>query len=238
MPGIASKTAFFCDLGLMPYPEAHALQIDLAARRRQETLARDLFLAVEHPPVFTLGRRGGKEHLGVTETFLNSRGIAVAPIERGGDITFHGPGQLVLYPIFNLRQARMSVSDYVDRLEEVMRLVAADFGVEATRDARNHGVWVGNNKLGSIGIAIRHGIAFHGLALNVNNDLAPFGWINPCGLKDIGMTSLARERGTECAMAMVRSRLCQHLAAVFARTLQTLPASALLAAPAFSEVSA
>jgi lipoyl(octanoyl) transferase len=226
-------TGAFCDLGLRDYAVVHALQVGLAARRKEATLATDLFLAVEHPPVFTLGRRGGREHLGVSEPFLNSRNIQLVPIERGGEITYHGPGQQVLYPIIDLRRARLSVSDYVDRLEELMLRVAADFGVLAVRDARNHGVWVGYNKLGSIGIAIRHGIAFHGLALNVNLDLAPFGWINPCGLRNVGMTSLARERGSDCAMDQVKARLQHHLAELFALDLHLLPASTLLA-PSFS----
>jgi lipoyl(octanoyl) transferase len=221
----AATEAAFVDLGLMAYPAAHALQVELAGRRRRGGLESDLFLCVEHPPVFTLGRRGGREHLGVSEAFLASRNIDLVAIERGGDITYHGPGQLVLYPIVDLRQARLSVSDYVFRLEEIMRLIAADFGVMAARDARNHGVWVGNSKLGSVGIAIRHSITFHGLALNVNTDLAPFGWINPCGLQGIGMTSLARERGADCPMAVVRSRLQRHLAEVFAVTLRLLPST-------------
>jgi lipoyl(octanoyl) transferase len=219
----------FCDLGLQGYALVHALQVDLAARRKTTAMATDCFLAVEHPPVFTLGRRGGREHLGVSESFLTSRNIQLVPIERGGEITYHGPGQQVLYPIINLRQARLSVTDYVHRLEELMLRVAADFGVTANRDPRNHGVWVGNNKLGSIGIAIRHGIAFHGLALNVNLDLEPFSWINPCGLRHIGMTSLARERGSDCAMDQIKTRMQQHLAALFTVELHTLPPAALLA---------
>ncbi len=224
-PETGNIAAGFCDLGLLPYERAHALQIELAAQRHRGILTCDLFLTVEHPPVFTLGRRGGREHLGVSETFLADRNIALVPIERGGDITFHGPGQLVLYPIFSLRRARMSVSDYVFRLEELMRLVAADFGVQAVRDDRNRGIWVGNNKLGSIGIAIRHGIAFHGLALNVNLDLEPFGWINPCGLLGIGMTTLAKERGSACSMDAVRTRLQQHLAQIFSVHLHSLTAA-------------
>lgn len=222
-------TATFADLGLMAYAQAHALQVELAARCHRGEIEQDLFLTVEHPPVFTLGRRGGREHLGVSEEFLKSRNIGLVPIERGGEITYHGPGQLVLYPILNLRRARLAVRAYVDRLEEIMRLVAADFGVQACRDGRNHGVWVGNSKLGSIGIAIRHGISFHGLALNVNTDLQPFNWINPCGLRDIGMTSLARERGAACAMATVQLRLQHHLAQVFGVELHTRAATALLA---------
>jgi lipoyl(octanoyl) transferase len=219
----------------MAYARVHALQVALAAQRHQGELPIDLFLTVEHPPVFTLGRRGGREHLAVSEAFLAGRDIALIPIERGGEITYHGPGQLVVYPIISLRRARIAVSDYVYRLEEVMRLLAADFGVAAGRDARNHGVWVGNNKLGSIGIAIRHGVSFHGLALNVNTDLEPFGWINPCGLRDIGMTSLASERGAACPMDAVRSRLQYHLGRVFFVHLHTLPAARLLEPSSFRE---
>jgi len=228
-PEVCVKTAAFCDLGLRAYAEVYALQVALAARRHQGAIEQDLFLAVEHPPVFTLGRRGGREHLGVSEDFLESRNITLVPIERGGDITYHGPGQQVVYPIINLRQARLSVSEYVFWLEEVMRLIAADFGVEARRDERNHGVWVGNNKLGSIGIAIRHSITFHGLALNINTDLEPFSWINPCGLHNISMTSLARERGSSCPMEAIRSRLRHHLAEIFGVQLHPLDAAALTA---------
>jgi lipoyl(octanoyl) transferase len=222
---MTGATAAFCDLGLQAYPAVHALQVLLAARR-QGILTTDLFLCVEHPPVFTLGRRGNREHLGVSEAFLRERDIAVVPIERGGDITYHGPGQLVLYPIINLRQARLGVSNYVYLLEELMLRIAADFGVQAGRDARNHGVWVGNNKLGSIGIAIRHGIAFHGLALNVDLQLEPFSWINPCGLRDVGMTSLLQEGTTNCTMDRAKARLQHHLTAVFSVELHILfPAS-------------
>ncbi len=226
-PENGGRAAAFCDLGLMAYAEAYALQVELAALRRQGGIKRDLFLAVEHPPVFTLGRRGGREHLGVSEAFLANRDIALVPIERGGEITYHGPGQLVVYPIINLRQARLSVSEYVYRLEEIMRLIAADFGIVTGRDVRNHGIWVGNNKLGSVGIAIRHGITFHGLALNINNDLGPFDWINPCGLRDIGMTSLAQERGVPCPMDRVHTQLRHHLAEVFAVRLLSLPVATL-----------
>jgi len=221
--------AAFCDLGLMAYPVVHALQVELAARRRQGGLATDLFLCVEHPPVFTLGRRGNRAHLGVSEPFLRARGIAVVPIERGGEITYHGPGQLVLYPIVDLRRARLAVSDYVYLLEELMLRLAADCGVRAGRDDRNHGVWVGDNKLGSIGIAIRHAIAFHGLALNVDLDLEPFTWIDPCGLRDVGMTSLQREGGADCTLDQVKARLPGRVADLFGVTVQPLCRDRLLA---------
>ena len=207
----------FCHLGLLDYRPAYDLQTALVDRRRRGELDRDLFLVTEHPAVFTLGRRGGREHLLVSEDFLAVKGIDLIPIERGGDITFHGLGQLVLYPIIDLRRARLSAGAFVFGLEELMLRLADDWGVPASRDARNRGIWRDGKKLGSVGIAIRHGISFHGLALNVNPSLRPFSWINPCGLAGVEMTSLARESGREVSVRQVTARLPQHLAAVFGR---------------------
>ena len=207
--------AALCDLGLTPYQIAYQLQTRLVEARRHEGPGHDTFLVVEHPPVYTLGRRGGREFLMVSDEFLADKGIDIVPIERGGVITYHGPGQLVLYPILHLKQAGLAVAEYVDRLEELMIRLAADCGVSGTRDERNHGVWVGDDKLGSIGIAIRHGVSFHGLALNVDLDLAPFGWINPCGLTGVRMTSLAARSGGSVNMAAVKARLIAHLEELF-----------------------
>ena len=210
------------DLGRMEYAAAYDLQQRLVERRRGGSLAGDLFLLVEHPPTFTLGRRGGRENLMVAERFLHDRGIPLVHIERGGDITYHGPGQVVLYPILHLHQAKLSVAGYVERLEEVMLRLAATCGVTAARDPRNHGVWVGNAKLGSIGIAIRHGIAFHGLALNVDIDLTPFSWVNPCGLSGVAMTSLSRERGERQPRETIIQEIPMVLGEVFARSFDFL----------------
>jgi len=207
--------AALCNLGLMEYQVAYNLQTRLVEHRRHLGPGNDTFLMVEHPSVYTLGRRGGREFLMVSEAFLAEKKIAVVPIERGGVITYHGPGQLVIYPIIHLKQAGLSVADYVSILEELMIALAADVGVTAARDERNHGVWVGNNKLGSIGIAIRHGVSFHGLALNVNLSLEPFNWINPCGLTGVRMTSLSSETGSEVAMSQVTARLQEHLETLF-----------------------
>ncbi len=207
--------ASICNLGLMEYQVAYDLQTRLVDERRTLESGNDIFLIVEHPSVYTLGRRGGREFLMVSEEFLAEKEIAIVPIERGGVITYHGPGQLVIYPIVHLKQAKMSVADYVSRLEELMIRLAADVGVIAGRDERNHGVWVGNNKMGSIGIAIRHGVSFHGLALNVNLSLDPFGWINPCGLTGVQMTSLSVAAGEEITMERVLKNLIKHLEDVF-----------------------
>ena len=192
-PGFFVRRWICADLGLLDYREAHELQIRLVAARAAGVLASDIVLLVEHMPVFTLGRRGGLQNLIVPELFLKEAQIPVVHVERGGDITYHGPGQLLGYPILDLRAAKLTVTGYVERLEEVMIRAAARWGVRAGRNARNHGVWAGERKLGSLGIAIRRGIAFHGFALNVNVSLEPFGWINPCGMQGVEMTSIERE---------------------------------------------
>ncbi len=216
---MAAKAAALVDLGLTDYAAAYALQLALVEKRRKGQAPTDVFLVTEHPSTFTLGRRGGRENLMVPEEFLRERNIPLVHIERGGDITFHGRGQLVIYPIFHLREAGLSVTEYVYCLEEVMIRLAAACGVEAARDPRNHGVWVGqgNKKLGSVGIAIRHGVAFHGLALNVCLDLEPFSWVNPCGLAGVSMTTVSRECGRAVTLAEVKNDLVGQLSQIFNR---------------------
>jgi lipoyl(octanoyl) transferase len=216
------RMAFFKDLGVMDYEKAYNLQLDLVEKRRAGALVGYIFLLTEHPSVLTLGRRGGRENLIVSEEFLRQNGVAVVHVERGGNITFHGIGQLVVYPIIQLKNAGLSVTEYIFRLEEVMLRLSADYGAVASRDSRNHGVWVGDCKLGSVGIAIRHGIAFHGLAININTSLEAFRWINPCGLVDIHMTTLARELEMKIPMEEAKKRLKGHLAEVFQRDFHTV----------------
>ena len=203
------------ELSLTPYAEAQTLQADCAAARREGRLAADLFILLEHPPVFTLGRNGGRENLTVSDAFLAQAGVEVVASERGGNITYHGPGQLVGYPIVDLEAARRGVADYVRDLESVMLEVAAAFGVTAVRNARNSGVWVGARKLGSIGLCLRRGVTFHGFALNANNTLEPFDWINPCGMADVRMTSLRRERGREVDAGELRRTTRRAVERVF-----------------------
>ena len=203
------------DIPAMGYRETWNLQGRLIAARKEKTIDTDIILFLEHPPVFTLGNRGGLNNLTVSKRFLEKAGIPVIQVERGGDITFHGPGQLVVYPIIDLRRARLTVVDYIENLEQVMIKAAADWGINAVRHPMNRGVWVGNNKLGSVGIAIRRGIAFHGMALNVNLSLRPFGWINPCGLQDTRMTSMEQELSRKVLMNQVRQSVKCHLKAIF-----------------------
>ncbi len=140
-----------------------------------------------------MGRRGGQDNLLVSESFLREKNVSIHHVERGDDITYHGPGQLVVYPIVKLSSLKFGVINFVEKIEEVMIRTAADYHIAATRKDINRGVWVSNKKLGSIGIAVRRGITFHGFALNVLTDLTPFSWITPCGLKDVEVTNMTNE---------------------------------------------
>lgn len=210
----AARPAGLLDLPLSDYGTILNLQRACVMARKAGTLDRDLVILVEHPPVFTLGRRGGRDNLHVSETQLEARGIRLIPVERGGDITYHGPGQLVVYPIIDLNRCRLKVVELVNALEDAMLRTAADWGVLAEGRRPQRGVWVDHRKLGSLGITIRRGVSFHGLALNITTDLEPFRWINPCGLTGCTMTSLERETGTAVDMRQVRTRMAGHLAAL------------------------
>lgn len=201
--------------GCIDYGEALQLQHRLVAARKTGALATDLLILLEHPPVFTLGRRGGRENLIVPTDFLANAGIQVIQAERGGNITYHGPGQLVAYLVCDLEAAKMGVKDFVHCLEDVMIRTAAVWGVTAERNPANRGIWVGNSKMGSIGIAIRRGITYHGLAFNVDVSLEPFGWINPCGLPDVGVTSLKAASVRSPSMPSVQRVFKGHIQTVF-----------------------
>ncbi len=216
------------DLGTVPYRDALNLQHKLVETIGCGSLS-GVVLMLEHPPVFTLGQRGGMENLRVPPAFLERSGISVIQAERGGNITFHGPGQLVVYPVIDLKPAGLSVAGYVESLEEVMIRTAADWNISAGRNPAGRGVWVGNAKLGSIGIRVRRTIAFHGLALNVSISLTPFEWINPCGLEGICMTSMVQETARDISMADVRRAVVGHLEAVFGATLTITDVHALKA---------
>lgn len=203
------------ELPTLPYNDALNLQHELIDARKNKIIDGDIVLFLEHEPVFTLGRRGGIENLRVSKRFLEKLNIPIIQVERGGDITFHGPGQLIVYPIVDLKKARIPILEYIKGLENVMIRVADDWGIKAERNAENRGIWVGSNKLGSIGIAVQSDISFHGFALNVNILLDPFGWINPCGLQNIKMTSMERELSKQVPMNRVRESVKHHLETIF-----------------------
>jgi lipoyl(octanoyl) transferase len=195
----------------------------LIEARHSGALDSDIVIMLEHPPVFTLGRSCDRRNIIKDADFLIAQGIDTIAIERGGDVTFHGPGQLVVYVLIDLQSRGMDIREFVKSLEEVMIRSARDQGINAARDPRNIGVWVNGKKLGSIGIAIRHGFTFHGFALNVNIDLTPFQWIHPCGLKDASMTSLAILKKAEVNMADVYNSVERHLQDIFHIGLKPVP---------------
>ncbi len=202
---------WWVELPLTDYGKALNLQLSVVKAKVEKRLREDVAIFVEHPRVFTLGRRGGRENLCVTEAFLGQQHVAVVPTERGGNITYHGPGQLVGYPIVALNQRRFRVVDFVSALEQAMIRAASHWGIEAETAPANRGVWVAGDKLGSIGITVRRGISFHGLALNVNTDMEPFSWIHPCGLDRVKMTSVERLLGYPVDMTEARQVLAGHL---------------------------
>jgi lipoyl(octanoyl) transferase len=201
-------------LGTVAYQPAWELQDELAEQRRTRNIG-DRLLLVEHFPVYTIGRGGDEANLLATPQRLRQLGAEFVRVDRGGDITFHGPGQLVAYPIVELRDP-LDLRRYVRSLEEAIIATAAGFGVEAHREDGLIGVWVeGNRKLAAIGVRVRRGVTTHGLALNVNTDLRWFAEMIPCGIADKEITTLGRELGHMVEMAAVEDRLTDELARIF-----------------------
>jgi lipoyl(octanoyl) transferase len=198
----------------MPYGQAHALQERLVAARQEGNIG-DIVLMLEHPKVITLGRSAKPQHVLLTPDELRSEGFDLHETGRGGDVTFHGPGQLVVYPIVDLKPDREDVRRYVSDLEETMIRVCADYGVTAGRSAGFNGTWVGDNKIGAVGVRISRWVTMHGFALNVNTDLSAFGAIVPCGIGDRGVSSLSRELGRAVDLEEVMRRVAKHLAERF-----------------------
>ena len=202
-------------LGVVPYGEALELQKTLVEERRAGRVP-NLLLLLQHPPVITLGvRRSSRSNVTASEEDLAINGIELHETGRGGDVTYHGPGQIVGYPILDLRPHRCDVHRYVRDLEEVMIRVCADYGVTADRIAGLSGAWVGSNKIGAIGVRISRWITSHGFAFNVNTNLDAFQLIVPCGIRDRGVTSLARLTGRGILIEEVEERFIDRFAQVF-----------------------
>lgn len=210
-------------LGIVPYADALALQRALVEERRANRVP-DLLILLQHPPVITVGVRGdgGRSHIIADTDRLAALGVAVSETGRGGDVTYHGPGQIVGYPILDLRPDRCDVHRYVRDVEEVMIRTCVDYGVPAGRITGLTGAWVGPEKIGAIGVRISRWITSHGFAFNVSTDLAYFDLIVPCGIADRGITSLQRVLGRSVNIADVEESLVCHFAAVFGRTLTHL----------------
>ncbi|HUG54777.1 MAG TPA: lipoyl(octanoyl) transferase LipB [Vicinamibacteria bacterium] len=205
-------------LGRLPYAQGLDLQARLVADRQAGRVG-DTLLLLDHDPVFTLGRNARSENVLVAPEALRARGFEVFETGRGGDVTYHGPGQVVGYPILDLSPDRCDVHRYVRDLEEVMIRACADYGIAAARVAGLTGAWVGAEKVGAIGVRIARWVTSHGFALNVATDLSPFDLIVPCGVRGRGVTSLERLLGHAVETADVAPRLATHLAAVFGRTI-------------------
>ncbi len=177
------------DLGMIDYEAALKFQRELVCKRRVQEID-DCVLIVEHPPVFTIGRSGSRQNLLVGEEYLSEKGINVVDVDRGGDITFHGPGQLVSYPIIDLKERIKDLHNYLRDLEEVAIGFLKKYDVIGNRIKDATGVWVGDRKIAFIGIAAKDWVTYHGMSVNVNTNLEFFSMINPCGMKNIKVTSL------------------------------------------------
>ncbi len=217
--------AFQVDLGLIPYAEAYALQKRIVVARKLG-LIDDVLIFCEHPHVITQGRNGKREHLLASENVLRQKGVEFFETSRGGDVTYHGPGQIVAYPILNLGAIRRDVVWYVRQLEEAMIRTTAAVGIGAAREAGKTGVWVGqgkaSEKLAAIGIYISRWVTSHGLAYNVATDLRNFDLIVPCGIADRKATSLEKLLGRTVRLDEVKPKLAEHLAEVFGLELQQI----------------
>jgi lipoyl(octanoyl) transferase len=210
-------------LGRIPYADGLEIQASLVAQRQAEQIP-DTLLLLEHEPVFTLGRNARPENLLFSADALRARGFEVHETGRGGDVTYHGPGQVVGYPILDLGPDRRDVHRYVRDLEEVMIRTCADYAVVASRIEGLTGAWVGAEKIGAIGVRIARWVTSHGFALNVSTDLSPFDLIVPCGIRGRGVTSLERLTGSSVGLEEVMERLAGHFARVFQRRLEPLGA--------------
>ena len=211
---IMAQKGYIVDLGLVDYGKAWELQRQLWLRRAEGELP-DLLLLLEHPHVITLGRRGNRSFLIASPEELEKRNVPLFHVERGGDVTYHGPGQLVGYPILSLKEYGYRLVRYVSQLEEVLIHVLEDFGIEGKRDALNRGVWVGREKIASIGVAIKHWVSLHGFALNYDTDLNYFDMIHPCGLEGVRMTSMGKVLGEKISRKELMEKVCFYFKQIF-----------------------
>ncbi len=213
-------------MGTVAYGPMHQLQ-----KLRHEAVKSgehdDTLFLLEHLPVVTAGKNTGRGHVLVSEEELVQRGVEIHDSGRGGDVTYHAPGQIVGYPIVNLREGEKDIRKYVCNLEEVLIRTAKDYGITATRVDGMRGIWVGNDKLAAVGVRISRWTTMHGFALNVTTDLSGFELIVPCGLQGRGVTSLEKLLGQAPSRVDVENRLAHHCSEVLGRTLEEFPATVL-----------
>jgi lipoyl(octanoyl) transferase len=218
-------------LGTVPYSEGLELQRDLARRRISGEIDEDLLLLLEHPPVVTLGRTAKEAHIVSSPERLRTRGVEVHEVERGGDVTFHGPGQLVGYPILDLKRHRQDLHWYLRQVEEALIVALGAVGIDAERHSGYTGVWTQGRKIASIGVHARDWVTWHGFALNVTTDLSYFQLIVPCGIPQVQMTSVARELGREMAVGAMSDEVTRAFGQVFALEPRAISRDMLQAVP-------
>lgn len=213
--GMSDRELWMVDCGVRAYGDMLELQRSIAHARIRGEIEQDVLLLVEHPPVITLGRSSKDAHLLANPEVLRARGIDVFEVERGGDVTFHGPGQLVGYPIIDLKRHRQDLHWYLRQVEEVLIRALAGFGITGERVAKYTGVWTNDRKIASIGVHARDWVTWHGFALNVSTELSYFDLIVPCGIPDARMTSVQREIEREVTLGDVAAAVSQSAADVF-----------------------
>jgi lipoate-protein ligase B len=224
----ADRELWVVQLGRMGYAEALELQREVARRRISGDIPQDVLLLVEHPPVVTLGRSSKQKNLISSPEFLASRGVELFEVERGGDVTFHGPGQLVGYPIFDLKRHKQDLHWYLRSVEEALIRTIGEYGIPGERSTGYTGVWTKGRKIASIGVHARDWVTWHGFALNVTTDLSFFDLIVPCGIVGVEMTSIAKETASEPGFGEVGRSASGRFAELFDLVPVVVPLQALM----------
>ncbi len=206
-------------LGICEYEEALNIQFDLLKKRQNDEIE-DTLILVEHSPVITMGRRRNEGNILVCEEVLNQNGVKLFESNRGGDVTYHGFGQIVGYPIFKLKDSQMSIREFVLNMEETfIRLLKEEYNINAHRNLEHTGVWVGNDKIVAIGLAVKRGVTMHGFAFNVNTNLDHFKLIVPCGIQDKGVTSIKNITGKEENLKEVNNKVIKYFEEAFHKSI-------------------
>jgi lipoate-protein ligase B len=211
---LSQGPGWICDLGYCDFEQALKIQKKIHELRVENKIP-DTLILVEHPSVLTIGKSGSFDNILISTEVLHEKGIKIYQIERGGDITYHGPGQIVGYPIFYVKTALAGIKAMIKNIASLLIFTLNDFGVEATVKPKFVGVWVGDEKIASIGIAVKHWVTFHGFALNVTTDLTYFDLIRPCGLANVKMTSLEKILQKKIELTEVKERIKVNLEKVF-----------------------
>ncbi|MZQ96397.1 MAG: lipoyl(octanoyl) transferase LipB [Acidaminobacter sp.] len=211
----ALKPLQILNLGVCDYLSAYQIQLDLVAKRQKSEIE-DTLILVEHPPVITLGKSAEDGHILFAEDYLREQGVEIHKIERGGDVTYHGPGQIVGYPIFDIKHGGIGIRTFVENLEQLfIRLLKEEFDIPAGKDPVHTGVWVNGSKITAIGLAVKRGVTMHGFAFNVNTNMSHFQLIVPCGIADRGVTSLEMLTGETQDYARTTELVAAYFCKVF-----------------------